>query len=311
MDRKSSLAAGFGALSHGKLVLLLALTTAVLGTSAATPLAPSLSESLAGTLAGDHFIRNHPTFAPTDFFDFLREKADAVRGTRRGSFVATGILGILLQMFFAGGIISVLGRGSFSFGQFFEPARRNLWHNLKCFFIFTVAVSVALGVWLGGGAMARKKLLEDVPPDAAVWSASWWLLAAVGLLLYAILSFLYDFARAARRFAPSIGAWRALRFARKSLSGSWLRALGLWLFWLGVGSASVLGLLAVTWAMPAVSRPAIALLFLLQFGVLWLRSAVRVAAWGSYLAFLEPRARAAIALTVRIRYTVAEPAPAP
>jgi hypothetical protein len=55
--------------------------------------------------------------------------------------------------------------------------------------------------------------------------------------------------------------------------------------------------------------PAIALLILLQFGVLWLRSAVRVAAWGSYIAFLEPRARPALSAIARVKMTF-EPAPA-
>jgi hypothetical protein len=57
--------------------------------------------------------------------------------------------------------------------------------------------------------------------------------------------------------------------------------------------------------MPAVSPPAIGLLFLLEFGVLWLRSAVRVACWGSYIDFLEPRARRALASAARVRYVVA------
>jgi len=60
-----------------------------------------------------------------------------------------------------------------------------------------------------------------------------------------------------------------------------------------VGAAAWLGFFAVTWAMPAVSVPAIAGLFLLQFLVIWVRSAVRVAAWGSYLEFLDHRAAAA------------------
>jgi hypothetical protein len=44
-------------------------------------------------------------------------------------------------------------------------------------------------------------------------------------------------------------------------------------------------------------------LIVLQFGVLCLRSAVRVAAWGSFLAFLEPRARPALSAIARVRLT--------
>jgi hypothetical protein len=76
------------------------------------------------------------------------------------------------------------------------------------------------------------------------------------------------------------------------------------------GSGAVLGLLAVTWDMPAVSRPAIALLLLLQFGVFWLRSAARVAAWGSYVEFLEPRAPHALSAVAKITISTANPAPA-
>jgi len=300
--------AGFTSLSHGKLILLLALTSLVLGLSGAAPLMPTFKKVLSGTLAGDHFIRNAPTFAPTDFFDLIREKGPAVEGAMRATGLA-GVLGVLLQMLYAGGIVVVLGRGPFSFGQLFEPARRNFWHNLKCFFLFAIANLIVLGAWLGGGGVLRKKLFEDAPPDAPARSLTFWILAGVAVLLFAALSLLYDFARAARRHAPTIGAFRAYRLARRALSGSWLRALALWTLWFALGGGAVLALFAVTWALPAVSRPAIALLILLQFGVLWLRSAVRVAAWGSYIAFLEPRARPALSAIARVKLTF-EPAPA-
>ena len=51
------------------------------------------------------------------------------------------------------------------------------------------------------------------------------------------------------------------------------------------------------------SLTAIGFVMILQFGVLWLRSAVRVAAWGSYIAFLEPRARPAISAIARVQLT--------
>jgi hypothetical protein len=309
-EQRSPAAAGFAAISHGKLVLLLALTTAALGLTAALPLMPALRETMVETLAGDHFLRNHPTFAPSDFLDFLREKDAAVEGAQRATG-GMGLVGVLLQMFYSGGIVAVLGRGPFSFGQFLEPARRNFWHNVKCFFLFAVTSAVVLGIWFGGVGAGRSKLLEDVAPDAGVRSLTFWILALVGLVLFAAVSLLYDFARAARRFSPQIGAWRAYRFARRALSGSWLRALGLWLLWFALGAAAVLGLFQITWIMPAVSRPAIALLMLLQFGVLWLRSAVRVAAWGSYVAFLEPRAREALSATATVTIATASPAPFP
>jgi hypothetical protein len=308
-ERRSPLSAGFASISHAKLVLLLALTSALLGFTGASPLMPALKEAAAGTLAGDHFLRNNPTFAPTDFFDFVREDSAAFGGMHH-SAMWVSLLGVLLQMFFAGGIVIVLGRGPFSFDQFFAPARRNLWHNVKCFLIFAFLNLLVLGLWFSGTSALLKKVQEGVAPDAASRSAATWIVSLVGLLLFAVLSLLYDFARAARRHSPTIGAWRAYRFARRALSGSWISAFGLWLFWLIAGGIAVAALFAVTWSMPSVSGPAIALLFALQFLVLWVRSAVRVAAWGSYVAFLEPRARPALSATARVTYRVADPAPA-
>ncbi|MEP6993001.1 MAG: hypothetical protein ABI968_00675 [Acidobacteriota bacterium] len=295
MERRGSLRAGFAALSHGKLILLLTLATLALGFLSAMPLLPALQHDLAGTLAGDHFIRNHPTFAPADFIDFVRERQYATAGMRRTAGAA-GAFAVILQVFFAGGIVAVLGRGRFTFGQFFEPARRNFGHNVKCFLLFLLAGAVVVGGWLGGALAARKKLFEDAPPDAASHIVSWWAILLVGVLLFAILSLLYDFARAARRYSPTIGAWRAVRFAFRAMKGARLRALALFFFWLVLGGAAVVASIGLTWAMPAVSLPAVILLFLLQFGALWLRSAVRVAAWGSYIGFLEFRGRGRVAL---------------
>jgi hypothetical protein len=74
-----------------------------------------------------------------------------------------------------------------------------------------------------------------------------------------------------------------------------MRALALYVLWFVAGGAAVLAAVGAAWAMTAVSLPAVAVLFLLQFAALWLRAAVRVAAWGSYVGFLDPRARGALA----------------
>ncbi len=287
-----SLAAGFRALGHGKLILLLAVTTVVVAAGTAAPLHRVFVKVLGETLAGDHFLRNHPTAAPTDFFDFLRFNAGAVTSVRSGSWYGL-LLTIVLQMFFAGGIVGVLGRGPFTFGQFFEPARRNFWHNFKCFFLFAVFLAVVFGA-LFGAFTAAKKPFENVAPDAASRTAWHGGLGVLAVFLWGVLSLHYDFARAARRYAPAIGAWRAWRFAGRALRGSRAQALGLFAFWLVAGGAVWLGLFAVAWSMPAASPIAIAGLFLLQFLVLWVRSAVRVAAWGSYLDFLDRRAERAL-----------------
>ena len=309
-DSRGPISRGLGELSHWKLVFLLALVSALLGIMGASPLVPTLHETLGETLAGDHFIRNAPTLAPADFLDFLREKDAAIEGARAASRWA-GILGIALQIFLAGGIIVVLGRGPFGFGQLFEPARRNLWHNTKCFLLFVVVGAVALSVWLGGGFYLRNKVFEKSPPDSPAHNLSWWILVVGALLIYAVLSILYDLARAARRFSPTVGAWRGYRFARAAVSGSWLRALGIWLFWFLAGGVVWLALLALGWMMPAVSPLAILVMFVVLFAALFVRSGARVGAWGSWIAFLEPRARQAMAATVRIRYSVSQTSSGP
>ena len=73
-ERGGNLAAGFAALNGGRnLILLLTGVTVMLAVLSAAPLGPALQQAFAGTLAGDHILKNHPSFAPTDFFDFLRE----------------------------------------------------------------------------------------------------------------------------------------------------------------------------------------------------------------------------------------------
>ena len=304
---REPVAAGFEALRHRKLIALLTLTTVVLGICAALPMLPTLRDTMVGTLAGDHFQRNDPTKAPTDLFDFFIEKQSVIDGTHR-AIGGMGVLGVVLQMFFAGGIVVVLGRGPFSFGQFFEPARRNFWHNVKCFFLFAILGAVILGAWLGGVGWARHKMIEDLPPGSGARSLTFWILTLGALLLFAAISLLYDFARAARRYAPRIGAWRAYRFGGRALSGSWGGALGLWLFWFVAGGAAVLILFALTWGLRARSLPGVILLVVLQIAVLAARSAVRVAAWGSYVSFVDPRAGRALSEITRVPTA---PAPIP
>jgi hypothetical protein len=306
--RRGSLGAGFRELSHWKLILLLTVTTLLLGVSGAMPLRSSFAKTIAGTLAGQHFLENAPRAAPTDLLDYLREERAAVAGARDAARWA-GFLGVLLQMLFVGGIVTVLRRGPFSFSDFFTPARRNFWHNLKCFLIFAVALVVLLGLWFGLTITAARRVLVEVPPATTPRIFAWCGIAAVALLLFGALSLLYDFSRAARRFSPTIGAWRAWRFAVRALRGGWLRAMGLFSFWLAAGAIAVAAGFGIVWTMPAVSRPAIALLFFLMLGVLTLRSAIRIAAWGSYIAFLENGARARLALDSITRLPPVPPVP--
>jgi hypothetical protein len=288
-DRPGSLAEGLRSLSQVRLVLLLTVTTIVLALPAAFALRPSLQEIFAGTLAGDHVLRNHPDFSPTDVLEFFHERRAAVAGARQAA-MAAGLLAVLLQIFFAGGFVETLARGrKVLLGEFLGAAARHFWHNVKCFGIFLAAVLLAPGLWIGGMVALGRKLLEEKPPGSLSWLLFRIGTGAVALLLFAMLSLAHDFARLARRHEPGIGAWRSWGVAREVLFGSVFSALGLFLFWLLGGAALWLGLLASEWGTPAVSIAAILLHTALQVAAVVARSAVRVGAWASYAAFFDRR----------------------
>jgi hypothetical protein len=285
---RSSLAAGFAALSSGRLlILLLTGATVVLALLAAAPLGPSLRDFFGGTLAGDHVLKNHPSFAPTDVFDFLREKAPAVAGAHAAARWAA-LIGLLQQILFAGGIVAVLGRSvPITLPDFVAGVRRNAWHNIKCFLIFLLGAGVVLGAWFAATHAVWKEVFEGLPPGSAAATIFRAAVVIGALFLYAVFSLLHDFARAARRDDFSIGAWRAYGRARRTLSGRWAPALGIFFFWLLFGGTVMLLGIALEWTAPAVTALAIALHILIQMAVLAARSALRVAAWGSYLSFYD------------------------
>ncbi len=288
MEPRSSIGAGFSALGGAKaLILLLTAVTVILSLLAAAPLLPSLWDSFAGTLAGDHILKNDPSFAPTDVFDFLREKSAAVAGARAAANWAVLIV-ILQQILFAGGIVSVLGKTApVTLPDFVAGVRRNAWHNLKCFLIFLLTGGVSLGLWFAATGGAQKKFFQDTAPGAPSAFAFRILMVVGALVLYAVFSLLHDFARAARRSEYTIGAWNAYGYARRLLAGRWLRALGIFLFWFLFGGALLLLAIGIEWSAPAISALAIALHVLLQIAVLTIRPAIRIAAWGSYLAMYD------------------------
>ncbi len=298
MERRSSIAGGFAALRQAKiLVLLLTAFTIVFSLLAAAPLFPSLRDSLAGTLAGDHILKNDPSFAPTDVFDFLREKSAAVSGARSAANLAILIV-IFQQILFAGGIVSVLGKAApVTVPDFAAGVRRNAWHNMKCFLIFLIGAGAVIGAYFAADHAIYKKFFEPLPPGASSTFAFRVATVVGALLLYAVFSLLHDFARAARRSESAIGAWRAYGHARRMLAGRWPRALGVFLFWFLFGGALLLLAVGIEWSAPAISALAIALHVLLQIAVLTIRPAIRIAAWGSYLALYD-----------RIQPTLAPPA---
>jgi hypothetical protein len=295
MEGRGCLAAGFAAIGSGRgIVLVLTAATIVVSVLAAAPIGPSLVDGLGHTLAGDHVLKNDPRFAATDVLDFFREKAPALSGVR--SAARWGALLLLLQQILvAGGIVSTLGRADgFRPSEFVAGVRRNAWHNSKCFLLFLIAAGVSIGIWIGLARAVSKKAFENAPPGAGS-VLGWRILTILGILfLYAVFSLLHDFARAARRYDPGVGAWRAYARARRILSGRWLRAFGLLLFWLVFGGAVLFASVWLEWIAPAVSAAAIGLHILMQGAVLAIRPVVRVAAWGSYLSFSD-RAEAASA----------------
>ncbi len=288
-NRMGSLSAGLRCLRHGRLVLLLAATTIGLALLPAFALQPSLQQVFAKTLAGDHILRNHPDFAPVDVLEFFHERRAAIAGARQAA-IAAGLLGIVLQIFFAGGFVETLaGERTILLSPFFSAASRHFGHNLKCFVIFLAAIAAGLLGWLGATAALGEKLFEDSPPGDSSRLLYRIGTAAVALLLVGLLSLLHDFARLARRHEPGIGGWRAWGVAGRLVFGSLFSAFGLLIFWFLAGGALWVGILALEWGTPAISIAAILLHTALQIAAVAVRSAIRVGAWGSYAAFFDRR----------------------
>ena len=302
MEGRGSLSAGFAAIRSGRaIVLLLTAATIVLSLLAAVPLGPSLADAFGGTLAGDHVLKNDPRFAATDVVDFLREKAPALAGVSAAARWAALLL-LLQQILVAGGIVSALGRpGGFTPLEFVAGVRRNAWHNSKCFLLFLLAAGASIGLWMGLTRAVSKKAFENAPPGATPALGGRIMTILGALLLYAVFSLLHDFARAARRYDPGVGAWRAYGRARRILSGRWLRALSLFLFWLILGGTLLFVGVWLEWTTSAVSAAAIGLHILLQVAVLAIRPAVRVAAWGSYLSLYDRVEAASAAAAASLR----------
>lgn len=282
----SPLAAGFAALGRGRLILLFAVASALLGIAGASPLGPAMRDAFSGTLAGDHLVRNEPSLAPVDVLDLLRAKRIAIAGAA-GATRWAAVLAILLQIFLAGGVVETLGRPEAERGLFWLAARRHLGHNFKCFLLFLAAAAVVLGIWAGASLGIGRALFRHAAPHtpaAAAWLAA---SVAVALLLFGVLTLLYDFARAARRSSPVAGALAGVRVARTRLRGRWARGLALLAFWAGLGAAGVAVLLAAAWYQSTPSGAAVAVNLTLVAGALVVRSATRVGCWGSMLALYD------------------------
>jgi len=262
-------------------------STLLLGSFAAAPLEPALRDQIAGRLAGDHLARNDAELAPADALDFLHDEWSAVRGSFRAARWAA-VVGVLLQIFFVGGIVSTLGiRPRPSRVEFWAASRRDFAHNLKCFLIFLVASAIVVGLWAAIMVGAGHALFRKSPPHstgAAVWL---WISVVGALLLFGTLTLLYDFARAARRRYPAVGALAGFAQARRRLRGRWARGFGLLTFWLVAAFAGVAIPFAAAWGQRTPTASAVFVNLLLLLLAMAARSAVRVGAWGSMLALFD------------------------
>ena len=300
------LGAGIGALRRWRLVLLLAASAAALGGAAASPLAPAMRDDIAGRLAGDHLLRNDPAQAPEDLFDFLRERSAAVSGWRSAT-LWMAVAGLLLQTFYAGGIVDTVGRIDSGPADFWAASRQHFAHNAKCFALAALLGAILVGVWTGGMAAAGKAMFEDAPPHTtarAVWGT---VTFVVGLLLVAAVALLAGLAKAARRGSPAIGALRAFRDARRRLRGRWLKGIGVLIFWSAAGGLGLAAILGAAWSQHTPGGAAVAVnLFLLALSLLVIPAA-KVGAWGSLLSLYD---RSEEEQRRAIREAVKEPLPA-
>ena len=277
-DSRGPVSRGIAELSHWKLVLLLALLSALLGITGASPLVPTLEADARRDArrrplpAQRAHVRAHRLFRPA--------RPEGPGGRRLPRRVAAGPVSWASssRSFSPEASSSSSGRGPFGFGQLFEPARRNLWHNIKCFFLFAVACGVALG------GLARRRLLS---PQQALREIPAGLSRAPAELVdprrserssstRRCRSSTTSRARHAASPRPSApGAGSASRArpspargsarSRSGCSGS-SRAASPWL-----------ALLALAWTMPAVSPPAIFVMFVVLFAAL--AAALRRRAW--------------------------------
>ena len=289
---RRTVAAGFAALSHSKLILLLALTTAVLGpVGAAAAAARVFQEVLAARSPATTSSATHPTFAPPDFLDFI-EAAVARRRRRdaRPSAWRRRPRGPPPDASSPAAWSRCSAAGPFGFGQFFEPARRNLWHNVKCFArLRPLAAVVARRL-----ARRRRRGAQEAPrrdgrptPPARRLTLG---LARRRPSCSSPPSRCSTTLPGRRAATPRRSArWRGYRFARlRPLGILAARARSLVLLARRSGAARCSALVAVAWLMPAVScRRSPSASLVCSSASSGLRSAVRVAAWGSYIGFLE------------------------
>ncbi|HYK41816.1 MAG TPA: hypothetical protein VE007_05445 [Thermoanaerobaculia bacterium] len=298
--------AGFGALRRWRLLLLLAASAAALGGAAASPLRPALRDEIGGRLAGDHLLRNDATKAAEDLLDFVREKSSAVAGWTNAT-LWMAIAGLLLQIFYTGGIVETVGREPSDPTQFWSASRRHFAHNAKCFALAAILAAILLGIWGGIMGAAGKAIFQDAPPHTAgrmVWGTVSFL---VGALLLAGVALLGALAKAARRASPGIGALRAFRDARRRLRGRWLQGIAILLFWSAAGVAVLIVLLSAAWAQHTPSGVAVAVNLLLLALSLLAIPAAKIGAWGSLLSLYD---RTEEERRNALRNAVTEPLPA-
>jgi hypothetical protein len=249
----------------------------------------SFTAAFGDTLAGEAIRRNAAPDAGLYWIDYLRRYHPF--SAAGGAFWLAVALTLLFQIFLAGGIIETVGRERRPFlGGFFGACGRHFHHNLRAFLLFVLFVLLVPGVWLALTTAGAHGLFRNAPPHttgAAIFAVVRY---GIALLLFAILSMAYDFARAMPRFGP-VRTWPAFRSGLAVARREPVAVAGIFFFWLIVAGVFQILWSALEWNAAPATSGAIAAVFLAQQIGIFIRCAARVATWGSIVSFLEPRAQ--------------------
>ena len=204
------------------------------------------------------------------------------------SVLTAVLVGSVLQLFLAGGVLRILHSGvprpvfcrTLAEGAaLFKPS---LWAALRWLGGLAVwgGLFVALPVWLFG------KIAGDGAPPNDAWTALRELWAVVfGLLVYLVVTLKFDLARVAIARDEARDARGGYRVAKRRLKGARGRAIGIAVFWMAVGLAIQALFTNVGLRMNPETSGGLALLVVVWQAGFVLSAMARVGFWGSLLRF--------------------------
>lgn len=192
---------------------------------------------------------------------------------------------VLANLFFAGGIARWIDQRSRA-GDFLSSCARTFFRNVALLLLFVVTFAFAAMI-CGALFALTSAMLEGEPPNSIPGSVVRISLMLIAVWLFAIWSMALDVARgivARVDRAPASTAWSAslrLMFRRPFLP---LILGAIWFAW-----ATLLSIAwgMVEWSITDDRSMGLLLLVLVLAGYALTRSAVRIAAWGAAIAFLE------------------------